>query len=93
MLPGNLSMCPRIPVSLSGLLQTLRLKLRMLSAILLLGSLPIPALCQTASRAELPRAARNLPLSFEENRGQAGEASRYLLRHDSSEALFSTNCV
>ena len=94
MLPVSLSMFPRISISISLFLQTFRPKLRMLSTpVLFLGLLGIPALCQPAHKKELPRAARNLPLGFEENRGQAEGPFRYLLRYNGSEALFSRDSV
>jgi hypothetical protein len=51
------------------------------------------AVSRSASGAELQPAVRNLPLSFEENRGQAEKAARYLLRYGAAETLFSTNSV
>ena len=51
------------------------------------------ATCGFAAGREPSQISRNLPLSFEENRGQGGKAFRYLLRYNGSEAMFSAGGV
>jgi hypothetical protein len=94
MLPGSLSVCRRVFIFLSPFSQTHRPKLRPLAAMLFcLALFLMPAVSRSASGTEPGQVARNLPLSFEENRGQAEKAFRYLLRYNGSETLFSADSV
>jgi hypothetical protein len=63
------------------------------AALLLLVTMSLPAVSRSEAGTGPGRAAQNLPLSFEENRGQADKAFRYVLRYNGSEALFSPGGV
>jgi hypothetical protein len=54
----------------------------------LVATVLFPSVSHSEDGTEPRRVTQNLPLSFEENRGQADNAVRYLLRYQGSEALF-----
>lgn len=81
-------------LSPSTLCQTGRLQLSVRAATLFVPVfIVLAAALRPAMGAEPGRVTYNVPLSFEENRGQAPAAFRYIVRYNGSEALFSAGSI
>ena len=94
MLPGAPALVREFTPLPSQFPQIHRLKRVSRAAMLIfLASILLPAVSRAAAGMVPQQVVRNLPLSFEENRGQADPAFRYLLRYNGAEALFSKDRV
>jgi hypothetical protein len=90
MLPGILFALREIPTFLSLFVSAhLRKRYGLAVTPSFLVSILSLAVSQSAVAMEPSQVVKNLPLSFEENRGQVDRASGYLLRYNGSEAMFS----